>query len=121
VSSPGGEIAQQDLRLSFTVTWTFPLSILVAGAGIEVRPRVVWQQVSPEGSAALTRLYGSRSTSERALVVGVGPAATLSLPVHDRWSLGLWAGAGLEAAPDASGRTTTRWYAEPRLLLGWSY
>jgi hypothetical protein len=59
-----GEIAQQDLRLSSTVTWTFPLSILVAG---------------------------------------VGAAATLSLPVHDRWNLGLWAGAGLEVAPDASG------------------
>jgi hypothetical protein len=111
-------ISQQEVRLSASAAWTFPVGALMGGVGLEVIPRVIWQDI--ERPPEVEQIYGTTPV-ETALAVAVGPLLTASLPLGDRASLGMELAAGVEWAPDQEGNVGARTFAQARVVGGWAF
>ncbi len=111
-------ISQKELRLSASAAWTFPVSVAMAGVGLEVMPRVIWQQIGrpPE----VERLFGTAPV-QTALALATGPMVTASIPLGDRVTLGIDLAAGVEWAPDQAGNVGARGFAQARVVGGWTF
>jgi hypothetical protein len=109
-------LTQVELRLPAAASWGFPVSQATLGLGVELRPRLVWQEAWRTVDAG--GLAGA-IPSQRALLLAVGPQLSASLPLGDRLALGLEAWGGWEWGPDQRGQVGVRSLAQLRLLAGW--
>lgn len=115
------KVEHDELRLSGSMTWTLEAGPTTLGFGGELRPSWVWQRVTRRYGAQLPAVFGSGTETASGFSLAVGPLASVSFPLAERWRVSLDLGTGIEWLPRLEGGVHVGYYVQPRIAAGWSY
>ena len=120
-SGPELDIHQQEIRFRLGASWESPLWILTAGGGMEIHPRLIFQQVRRDRAREVRRVFGIEEPNTIGTHLGLSVFTYLRLPLVSRlsWTAELAGGVLWSRDPVNDGLRTGP-LLELRTNVGWS-
>lgn len=114
-------IDHNELRLSGSLRWMAEAGPAILGLGGELRPAWVWQRIDRLDAGRLPAVFGTGVENANGLSLALGPLASVSLPLAERWHLSLDVGTGIEWLPRLESDVQAGYYFQARFAVGWTH